>query len=193
MTKHPKKAFTLVELLIVVAIIGILAVIAVPNFLNARMKAMVTRVHADMDAVAKALESYNVDEGSYPYYKNPQDYVTALSGGALIYLPVRLTTPTSYLSSLPIDPFPPKYLPASETDFSNKPYQYLTGYDQVYKNQVFIGSHIDIHFQNATGGKNNIKWEVWSFGPDGVVAHDGTQFDISNGLNSTGDISRFGP
>jgi len=183
----------LIELLIVVAIIGVLAAIAVPNFLNARMRAQITRVYADMDACAKALEQYHVDHDKYPYYKNPRDYVTALSGGALIYLPIRLTTPVPYLGTLPLDPFPPEVLPASETDTSKRPYMYLHGYDQVYKNQAFVGSHIQIHFQNASKSKQNILWEIWSLGPDRLVAHDGTQYDISNGINSKGDISRFGP
>ena len=60
------KAFTLIELLIVVAIIAILAAIAVPNFLEAQTRSKVSRTKADMHSVAVALESYAVDTNQYP-------------------------------------------------------------------------------------------------------------------------------
>lgn len=61
-----KKGFTLIELLIVVAIIAILAAIAVPNFLEAQVRAKVSRAKADIRSLATALESYVVDNNNFP-------------------------------------------------------------------------------------------------------------------------------
>ena len=61
-----KKAFTLIELLIVVAIIAILAAIAVPNFLEAQTRSKVSRAKTDMRSLATAIESYMVDNNTYP-------------------------------------------------------------------------------------------------------------------------------
>lgn len=66
------KAFTLIELLIVVAIIAILAAIAVPNFLEAQTRSKTARVKADHRTIATALEVYFVDNNRYP----PQGPVT---------------------------------------------------------------------------------------------------------------------
>jgi len=56
-----EKGFTLVELLIVVAIIAILTGIAIPNFMGARTKARVGRAFADMDTICTAEEMYELD------------------------------------------------------------------------------------------------------------------------------------
>ena len=61
-----RSAFTLIELLIVVAIIGILAAIAVPNFLNAQVRAKVANTQADQRSLATAIESYRLDNNMYP-------------------------------------------------------------------------------------------------------------------------------
>lgn len=95
------RGFTLIELLIVVAIIAVLAAIAVPNFLEAQVRAKVSRVKADARTIVVAVESYRVDHN-----KMPVPLGAAVFWGAR---QARLTTPVAYLSSLPKDPFTSKH------------------------------------------------------------------------------------
>ena len=58
-----KHAFTLVEIMIVIAIISVLAAVAVPNFLRARKRAQATRIMDDLRLIDGALDLY-ATEGS---------------------------------------------------------------------------------------------------------------------------------
>ncbi|MBN2326058.1 MAG: prepilin-type N-terminal cleavage/methylation domain-containing protein [Candidatus Omnitrophica bacterium] len=189
---RPPAGFTLIELLIVVAIIGILAAMAVPNFMNARMRSMVARVNADHQAIQTALGMYAVDNGRYSAYGNPEDVVTAINAGAITYLPVRLTTPVSYLSSLPYDPFPPKVMGGDSSSHATRSYKYIHAYDEIYKEQSFYGKHLRAHTKNAYGEERQIMYEIWSLGPDRIPGHQGIFYDISNGLFSEGDMITHG-
>jgi prepilin-type N-terminal cleavage/methylation domain-containing protein len=94
-----RRAFTLIELLIVVAIIAILSAIAVPNFLEAQVRAKASRARSDLRTLATAIESYRVDQNAYP---------SGVVHGHLTWLRW-LTTPIAYLTDRDLeDPFTPR-------------------------------------------------------------------------------------
>ena len=61
-----RKGFTLIELMVVIAIIIILAAIAIPNYLTMTKRAKRSRVASDFASIATVLETYKMDWSKYP-------------------------------------------------------------------------------------------------------------------------------
>ena len=82
--------FTLIELLVVVAIIGILAAIAIPVFLNQRASAYDASVKADINGIAKVMETVYADTGGYPADEAAAEFVALTpvtsQGNAIVVL-----------------------------------------------------------------------------------------------------------
>lgn len=84
--KKKKSGFTLIELMIVIAIIAILAAILVPNFLKARAQGQLTACKSNCKNIATALEMYSSDNGGrYPVSASFQQQLT--SGNYLKLIP----------------------------------------------------------------------------------------------------------
>ena len=64
--KEKKKGFTLIELMIVVAIIGILAAIAIPNFLRFQARSKQSEARQNLGAIYTAYAAYFSDNNAYP-------------------------------------------------------------------------------------------------------------------------------
>lgn len=171
-----RKAFTLIELLIVVAIIGILAAIAVPNFLNAQVRAGVARVKADFRSINTAMQSYLMDNNAYP----PDDAGPNEEDRSY----KRLTTPIAYISSTEVfrDFFVAKSGNASDGvrnfyDYGQVPYIKESG----------LG-YVIVSF--APDRKLNMPWNTTSM--DAMANNDARNlffiYESSNGLNSAGDL-----
>ncbi len=208
MTSKREKAFTLIELLIVVAIIAILAAIAVPNFLEAQVRSKVSRIKSDMRTVATALESYRVDNTqyvvcTYPPFLPPSGSWTAREmfklypGYPAAGKAAGLTTPIAYLASN-----------AAMVDVFRLGHKFTTPLSfQLYYLPSFIYKQGVTDLGTATGYANQARvygeWVLRSAGPDtyyqnysnlrgdyGAGGWNRASYDSTNGTNSCGDIYR---
>ena len=192
--KRLPAGFTLIELLIVVAIIAILAAIAVPNFLEAQVRAKASRAQSDLRTIANALEAYLVDAGKYPTMLEPGfgGGVAPLQGSDLKwwYVPDSLSTPIAYLANSGL------YCPfggdlARRDDFPGDMWRRYS-YENVPELMASVAKFALLggkYGPNARAQERIGFWRVLCIGPD-KAWNPMLQYDPSNGTNSTGNVMR---
>lgn len=85
--KRNNTGFTLIELMIVVAIIGILAAIAMPHFSRVRDRARESKCHEFSSLLSRTAELYNIERKQYP--ESVEDLAPYLSNSRLPVCPAK--------------------------------------------------------------------------------------------------------
>lgn len=191
-------AFTLIELLIVVAIIAILAAIAVPNFLEAQTSAKIARVQNDLKVISYGLDLYKTDNNHYPPSPWPKaGYFTHVGyvhpTNRQSHLFIEITTPIAYISTIPHSPFFGK----NWIDNASGHYQ---GHARESDPGFVVRQWLDVTMRPLFPAWESKLYWLADVGPnlqwDNTPRGGGSKqvpYDATNGTISMGNIYRFGP
>jgi prepilin-type N-terminal cleavage/methylation domain-containing protein len=216
-----QKGFTLIELLIVIAIILILISIALPNFLEAQLRAKVTRVKAELKTLETVHAMYYQDFTSYPFNHRATEGAAGSDGDtgmpttdcnkrtgvfnqspywsyeAVAYL---LTTPIKYMSNAELkDQFQLSGNPnaggaAYLYHYTSSKIAHCRGWGNglAYK---YTRSYTTLGYGPVRLKYPNTAYVLWSIGPDTKdgYAQELPMYSPTNGSNSGGDIVLFVP
>jgi prepilin-type N-terminal cleavage/methylation domain-containing protein len=183
--------FTLVELLIVVAIIAILAAIAVPSMIEAQTRAKVSRVFADLRTNRIAVEAYAVDQNVYPRMSWGQaPFGDTYEGQGSPFQPISgtlgywMTTPIAYLQQFDnLDPFATSIRIQADARI----YTYHDAKTRRFIQSVSPGNPYTPE-DNQAFADNFGEYALMSIGPDVDLGPFYIQYDPTNGTSSPGNI-----
>jgi len=99
---HAQRGFTLIEIMVVVAILGLLAAMVVPNLVGRDEEARIAKAKQDISALENSLDLYRLDNFAYPSTDQGLD--------ALVKKPSGSPEPKrykqgGYIKKLPTDPW----------------------------------------------------------------------------------------
>lgn len=196
---HPKhaartQAFTLIELLIVVAIIGTLAALALPNFLQAQVRAKVASVQSDLGTLAAEAEIYRIDHNGYPPHRE-QATCTELPYHQRYAF---FTTPIAYITGILYrEVFAPKRQSDAQEDIADTLYVSWTNFwsfeCRTPAHALWTYRHDHTYLIRSRGPDTVLEPDSVRnahFTSQGLVAPNSFVYDPTNGATSRGEIFR---
>lgn len=105
--RHGREGFTLIELMVVIVILGVLAGLIVPQFMDEPQKARVVKAKMQMESISTSLKKFYIDNGFYPTTEQGLD---ALVSKPSIGRTPKNYAPSGYMAKIPKDPWGSDYV-----------------------------------------------------------------------------------